>query len=59
MLIRSNFAWLLSAVSSYSANADISEELSQALSKWRALTAYLYPSLPANTAYSAQIDEQI
>ena len=48
----------LAFLSSYNANADISEELSQALSKWRALTAYLYSNSP-DTAYRARVDEQI
>lgn len=33
--------------------------MSQVLSTWRVLTAYLRSSCPDNTAYSAQVDEQI
>ena len=46
-------------LSPYKASADISEELSQALSKWRALTAYLHFNSPDNKAYRARVDEQI
>ena len=42
----------------HSANADISKELSHALSKWRVLTVYLHSSSP-DTAYRARVDEQI
>ena len=59
MLVRSNFTQRLTALSSYSANADISEELPQALSKWRVLTPYLHLSFSDNTVYNAQVNEKI
>ena len=37
----------------------MSKEFSQALSKWRALTAYLHSRSPDNAAYRARVDEQI
>ena len=59
MLVRSNFAQRLATLSSYSANADISEDLLQALSKWRVLTVYLHSNSSDHTSYNAQVDEQI
>lgn len=35
------------------------KEMSQALSKWRALTAYLHSNSPDSAAYRARVDEQI
>ena len=59
MLVRSDSAQRLAISWPYSANADISEELSHALSKWRALTAYLHSNSVDNAAYRARVDEQI
>lgn len=58
-LLPIEFITLPSSVGSVESNVSTNAELSQALSRWRVLTAYLHSNSSDNTAYNARVDEQI